>query len=83
MKTIIFLIIITLLAFLIAKTFPFSSQGVEASLPPHSPSLPERDSSRSRSSQSTPAESLNSSPCGEVRWGRPLPCGEGRGGAIP
>ena len=38
MKTIIFLIILTLLAFLIAKTFPV---GVEASLPPHSPSLPD------------------------------------------
>ena len=36
MKTIIFLIIITLLGFVIAKTFPL---GVEASLPPHSPTV--------------------------------------------
>ena len=82
MKTIIFLIIITLLAFLIAKTFQLaSSLGVEASLPPQSPSLPQRDSSRSRCHQSTPAESLNSSPCGEVRRGF-SPCGEGRVGPV-
>ena len=88
MKTLLFLIITLIVSFVIGKSFQLAAptvppRGEEASLPPqpsnvskipYPVSLPGRDSSRSP--QSTPAKSLNSSPCGEVRWGL-----VGRGGA--
>ena len=77
-------IFLTLIPLLIISMIIIPPLGEEASLPPqpsnvskipHPVSLLERDSSRSP--QSTPPESLNSSPCGEVRWGL-----VGRGGSF-